>query len=405
MTELTLTLTGMAHGGLALGRDKSGRAVFVPFAIPGETVRVRAPRTDARFARAELLAVVRPSPDRVAPRCRRLGICGHCAFQHMTYAAQLRAKAAVVADQLGRVGGIRKPVIRPITPYPAAYDYRGETTLFRAEEGGLGYWSPVERRIFPVQECPILAPALQAALEDLDVDLPDLRKLTLRLGDEDELLAALEVEGVEPPELAVDFPVSVSIVLPDRTAASLIGDPFLVRTVGGRPLRLSPGVAAPHSAVAAEMLAAAVLDMAALAPGETVLESRAGPGWLTAALAARAAEVIAIEPNPDAVADAVANLDAFDNIALYEATEDEALAALEHAPAVAVFHDMGELPAATLEWLARARPARLVVVAEVGPLAKEAKRLAMAGYRPVAFQPVDVTPQGFGVEIVGGWAR
>ena len=405
MTELTLTLTGMAHGGLALGRDKSGRAVFVPFAIPGETVRVRAPRADARFARAELLAVVRPSPDRVAPRCRHFGVCGHCAFQHMTYAAQLRAKEAVVHDQLTRVGGIRKPVIRPIMPYPAAYDYRGETTLFRAEEDGLGYWSPVERRIFPVQECPILAPALQAALEDLDVDLPDLRKLTLRLGDEDELLAALEVEGVEPPELAVDFPVSVSIVLPDRTAASLIGDPFLVRTVGGRPLRLSPGVAAPHSAVAAEMLAAAVLDMAALAPGETVLESRAGPGWLTAALAARAAEVIAIEPTPDAVADAVANLDAFDNIALYEATEDEALPALEHAPAVAVFHDMGELPAATLEWLARARPARLVVVAEVGPLAKEAQRLAGAGYRPVAFQPVDVTPQGFGVEVVGGWAR
>ena len=54
---------------------------------------------------------------------------------------------------------------------------------------------------------------------------------------DDELLAALEVEGVEPPELAADFPISVSIVLPDRTAATLIGDPYLVRTVGGRPLR------------------------------------------------------------------------------------------------------------------------------------------------------------------------
>ena len=43
MTEITLTLTDMAHGGLALGRDKAGRAVFVPFAIPGETVRVRVP--------------------------------------------------------------------------------------------------------------------------------------------------------------------------------------------------------------------------------------------------------------------------------------------------------------------------------------------------------------------------
>ena len=413
MTELTLTLTDMAHGGLALGRDRGGRAIFVPFAIPGETVRVRAPRPDARFARAELLAVVRPSPDRVNPRCRHFGICGQCAFQHMTYAAQLRAKEAVVRDQLSRVGGIRNPVVRPIIPHPAAYGYRGETALFRAEGGGLGYWSPVERRIFRVAECPILAPALQAALEDLDVDLPDLRKLTLRLGDDDELLAALEVEGVEPPELAVDFPVSVSIVLPDRTAASLIGDPFLVRTVGGRPLRLSPGVAAPHSAAAAEMLTAAVLDAAAVAPGETVLESRAGPGWLTAALAARAAEVIAIEPNPDAVADAAENLDAFDNVSLYEATEEEALPALARTPATAIFHahghgqshGAGELPAATLDWLARAQPGRVVVVAEVGALAKDAKRLAKAGYRPVSFQPVDLGPQGFEVEVVGGWAR
>ena len=404
MTELTLTLTDMAHGGLALGRDKSGRAVFVPLAIPGETVRVRPPRPGDRSARAELLAVVRPSPDRVAPRCRHFGICGNCAFQHMSYEAQLRAKAAVVRDQLVRVGGIRNPVVRPIVPHPAAYDYRGETALFRADEGGLGYWSPVLRRIFRVEECPILQPELQAALGELDVELPDLRKLTLRLGDDDELLAALEVEGVEPPELAADFPISVAIVLPDRTAASLIGDPFLVRTVGGRPLRVSPGVAFPHSATAAEMLAAAVLSVAEIAPGETVLESHAGAGWLTAALAPRAAEIIAIEPNPDAVADAAENLDDFDNVSLYEATEAEALPVLERAPDVAVFHSGGLSPAA-FDWLGRARPGRVVVVAEVGALAKEAKRLAGMGYRPVAFQPVDVGPQGFGVEVVGVWSR
>ncbi len=47
----------------------------------------------------------------------------------------------------------------------------------------------------------------------------------------------------------------------------------------------------------------------------------------------------------------------------------------------------------------------MVVVAEVGLLAKEAKPLAGVGYRAVAFQPVDVAPQGFGVEVVGVWAR
>jgi 23S rRNA (uracil1939-C5)-methyltransferase len=133
-----------------------------------------------------------------------------------------------------------------------------------------------------------------------------------------------------------------------------------------------------------------------------VLESQAGAGWLTAALAARAAQVIAIEPNPDAVADAAVNLDDFDNVGLYEATEAEALPALERVPDVAVFHSGGLTPAAG-EWLAAVRPGRVVVVAEVGLFAKDAKRLAGVGYRAVSFQPVDVAPQGFGVEVVGVW--
>ena len=206
MPDLTLTLIDMAHGGLALGRDKSGRAIFVPFAIPGETVRVRVPDDKRGFARAELLEIVKPSPDRVMPRCRHFGICGNCHLQHMSYAAQLRAKEAAVRDQLTRVGGLKDPALRPILPTPEPYGYRAEATLFPVEGGGLGYWSPVEQRIFRVEECPILQPALGSALPDLDVELPGLRRLSLRLGDDEELLAALETEDVEPPELAVDFP-------------------------------------------------------------------------------------------------------------------------------------------------------------------------------------------------------
>ena len=52
----------MAHGGLALGRDKSGRAVFVPFAIPGETVRVRPPRPGDRSGRANWWPSFAPRP-------------------------------------------------------------------------------------------------------------------------------------------------------------------------------------------------------------------------------------------------------------------------------------------------------------------------------------------------------
>ena len=406
MPELTLTLTDMAHGGLALGRERGGRPVFVPLAIPGETVRVRLPDDRRGFARGELLEVVQPSADRVAPRCRHFGICGHCHFQHMRYPAQLRAKEAAARDQLTRVAGLKEPPLRPIRPAPQEYGYRAETALYPAEEGGLGYWSPVERRIFRVEECPILQPALEAALSDVDVELTGLRRLTLRLGDDDELLAALEVDDVEPPELAADFPVSVAIVLPDRTAASLIGDPYLLQTVAGREYRVSPGVDYPAHPAMAEVLMNVVLDLAAIGPTDRVLLSPGGAGHLAAALAGRAVEIAVVEPNPDAVADAAENLDAFDNVAIYEGVEEDVLPALPDEPDVVVLRPADGLSAAAFGLLERLRPRkRVIVIDEVGQLAKDAKRLTKMGYRPVAFQPVDVSPQGFQVEIISLWRK
>lgn len=411
MPELTLTLSGMAHGGMALGRDKGGRAIFVPFAIPGETVRVRVPDDKRGYARAELLEVIEPSPDRVLPRCPHFGVCGNCHFQHMNYDAELRAKEAAVLDQLTRVGGLKNPPLRPILPAPAPYDYRAATALFPAEGGGLGYWSPTEERVFRVAECPILQPALEAALPDLDVDLPGLRRLTLRLGDDDDLLAALEIEDVEPPELAVDFPVSVSIVLPDHTAATLIGDPWLVRTIAGRLFRFSPGVPYPANPTAAELMARAIVDLAGVAEGEVVLESPGGAGWLTAALAERAGTVIAVEPNPDAVADAAENLDAFDNVAIYQGTEEEVFPAQAAEVDVVILRpgvyrpERGLSPAA-FALLERLRPRRRVIVAgEVGTLARDAKRLTKMGYRPLAFQPLDLWPRSFQTEVISLWRK
>jgi 23S rRNA (uracil1939-C5)-methyltransferase len=107
MPDLTLVLTAMAHGGLALGRDKSGRAVFVPFAIPGETVRVRVPRPGDRGRARRTAGRRQPSPDRVTPRCRHFGICGNCAFQHMGYAHNCGPRSGRRPRPVNRVGGIR----------------------------------------------------------------------------------------------------------------------------------------------------------------------------------------------------------------------------------------------------------------------------------------------------------
>ncbi|MFQ5398222.1 MAG: class I SAM-dependent RNA methyltransferase [Anaerolineae bacterium] len=405
MKSITLELTAMANGGAALGRDGQGRPVFVPFTIPGETVQARIVSEKRQFARAVLVAVVAASPDRIEPRCPHFGQCGGCHFQHIAYERQLELKREVAADQLRRIGGLKDALVRPTLAHPDPWAYRVDVSLSQTPEGGLGYWSPLLRRVMPIDTCPIIHPRLQELWHDFDLELPGLRKLTLRVGDDGALLAALEVEGVEPPELAVDFPVSVAIVLPDRTAASLVGDSFLVRSVKGRAFRVSPGCFFQPSPAAAEQLVDSVLRLAGLTGVETVVELYSGVGMLTSFLSTAAARVIGVELNPDAVADAAVNLEETENVTLYQGTAEEVLPLLEASPEVMVVNPPGAgMSAAVIKAVAAKASARLVYVsADVATLARDGRLLKKAGYRLVEVQPVDMRPQTFHVDSVSLW--
>ena len=75
-----VVLDKLVYGGEAMGRLPDGRAVFVPFGLPGETVQVRLIEEKRGFARGELLEVLKPSPDRITPRCKHFMTCGGCHY-------------------------------------------------------------------------------------------------------------------------------------------------------------------------------------------------------------------------------------------------------------------------------------------------------------------------------------
>ena len=102
---VVLELTGIAPTGEAIGRYQ-GMVVFVPYGLPGETVRVRLVEQKRSFARGEIVARLDDSPQRVAPACPYFGVCGGCDWQHVAYEEQLHFKTAIVAEQLARIGKI-----------------------------------------------------------------------------------------------------------------------------------------------------------------------------------------------------------------------------------------------------------------------------------------------------------
>jgi 23S rRNA (uracil1939-C5)-methyltransferase len=403
MVEQTIELAAMAHGGSALGRDTAGRVIFVPYAIPGETVRVRLTDDKARYAHAELLEVLSPSPHRIEPRCRHFGVCGGCHFQHIAYPAQLKFKTEVVRDQLERVGKFSDPPVRAMIASPAEWSYRISATFHPTQEGRLGYWSPIEERVIPIEECSIIRPVLWQLFEDLDLELAGIRHVTLRVGADDELLIALETEDVEPPALEVDFPVSVAMVLPTGEAANLVGDNYLLQQCAGRDFRVSAGGFFQVNLGGAEHLVPLVHRLAALGGHEIVLELYSGVGLFTAQLSTASARVLGIEANPDAVSDASVNLEETENVELYQGAVEEVLPVLVDVPFDVVVLDppRGGVDPTVIDGLLEIRASRIIYVScDPATFARDARRLARGGYRLVEVTPVDMFPQTFHIETV-----
>ncbi|MCA9975119.1 MAG: class I SAM-dependent RNA methyltransferase [Anaerolineales bacterium] len=407
MSTQTLKVTAVANGGAAVAHDAQGQTIFVPYAIPGETVEVQLGQEKSHYNQATLLRVIQAVPERVSPRCPHFGVCGGCQWQHMSYDAQLLAKQAIVSDQMQRIGGLKNVTVRPTLPHPTPWHYRHDLSLSPTSEGGYGLWSPSQHQVIPIESCPILHEDLLTLLQDIDLELPGLRKLTLRIGDDGALLAALEVDDIEPPELEVDFPLSVAIVLPDKTAASLIGDNYTVQSVKGRDFRVSPGCVFHISPPGAALVVETLLAYAQLSGQETVLELYSGVGTLTAFLAEAAAQIVAVEVNEDAVADTAVNLADFDNVSLYQGWVEDVLPALDIAPDLVVLNppDPG-LSKEALHAVTAVAASRLIYISsDIATFARDAKHLTRAGYHLAEIQPVDTQPQTYRMETVSLWTR
>jgi len=165
MRVVDLKIEDVAFGGKGVGRE-SGKAVFVPYTIEGETVSAEIVREKKQFAEAELVEVKQSSPDRVEPQCPYFGRCGGCAYQHISYGHQLAIKWRQVRDALQRIGKLKDVPMRPIIPSPDQYAYRNRITV-HAQDGVIGFFRRDSHRLIDVEHCPISRDEVNRALSEL----------------------------------------------------------------------------------------------------------------------------------------------------------------------------------------------------------------------------------------------
>jgi 23S rRNA (uracil1939-C5)-methyltransferase len=395
-------LITFTYGGECMGRLPDGRAVFVPFTLPGELVRVELVEEKRSYARARLLEVLKPSPQRIAPRCVHFGVCGGCHYQHVDYSHQLAAKQEILRDQFERIAGIVNPPIAEIIPSPVHWHYRNNVQFHLDPNGKLGYLAGGANTVVPIRECFLPEPSLNELWPQLDFEpLDELERVHLRRGSDDEMLLALESNDSHPPEMTVDIPLSV-VHLGPAGRLIMAGEDHLVMEVLGKPFKVRADSFFQVNTPQAEAMVKYLLEVLPTEPKDLFMDVYCGVGLFSKFLASRYQRCKAIESSPSACDDFAENLDEYDHIELYIGTAEDILPRLQVEGGLAVVDPpRAGIERAALDALMEIQPQILAYVScDPATLARDAKRLLAGGYNLVSVQPFDLFPQTYHIESI-----
>lgn len=192
-TTLSVTIDALAFGGAGVARH-DGKVMFVPGALPGETVTVRIESDRASYAQARLLQVTAAAPARIAPACplalrpeadveAGAARCPGCAYQHLRHDAELHWKSVQLREMFARMAGttVSDDVWRPPVGSPSPLGYRNKLVLHTARtEDGLpvfGYFGTDNQTVMDIPACPLVHPQIDARLRELRKDSGFRRRL------------------------------------------------------------------------------------------------------------------------------------------------------------------------------------------------------------------------------------
>lgn len=378
--EHELVIGAVAHGGHCVARHE-GRVVFVRHAIPGERViaRITEGEFHSRFLRADAVAVLTASPDRIEPPCPYSGPgrCGGCDFQHVSVTRQRSLLAEVVREQLQRLAGIDWPVeVESVPGDMHGLRWRTRIGFVAAAGGQPGLRKHRSHDVIPVADCrigsaalPDVTPALQAGATAAE--------------------AVISASG-EP------------VVVTDRKIA-----PVVTERAGGRDWQVHAGDFWQVHPGAADALVDAVVDGLQPAPGERCWDLYAGVGVFAGALAERVGAggaVVAVESHRRPAESARRNLADLEQVRVVAERVDRFVRsriAQGRLDVVVLDPPRAGAGAAVVHGICRRRPRTIAYVAcDPAALARDLATLGQLGYQLVSLRALDIFPMTAHVECV-----
>ncbi|MCE2983183.1 MAG: 23S rRNA (uracil(1939)-C(5))-methyltransferase RlmD [Parachlamydia sp.] len=442
---------GVSH---LISQEGKTSKVEVPFTMPNESVQALLIKKHKGTFSSRLEEVIKPSPQRIEPRCIHFGACGGCRWQHVPYALQLAQKEAWIRELLAPFlnAGTEWHPILPSAPW----HYRNKMEFsFSSDLAGNRYLGLIllgsRGRVFNLKECFLPKPWFVQAAETvgrwweetgllaykMGKDEGHLRTLTLRCGERTgDRMVILTVSGradyaltkgqlklfVDALKKAIEpgGDARLSIFLRIQQIAKgkptnfyewLLYGPDHIRetlTIHGKPLqfRISPMAFFQPNTEQAEKLYTRALDLGGFSQGSLIYDLYCGTGTLGICAAGQVKEVLGVDLSPESILDAKENVKLnnlsnaeFQKGDVGEVLKEWAAEGKKKPDAVLVDPPRAGLDAKAIAHLIDLKAPQLVYIS-CNPTSQAANMepLLKAGYAIKAVQPVDQFPQTVHVE-------
>ena len=361
-----LDITDMGVDAEGIGRHE-GMTFFVKDALIGDRILARVTKLKKNYGYARVEEILRPSADRVEPKCPLHRRCGGCQIQALSYESQLRFKQNKVRNNLIRLGGFSPELIdavmEPIVGMEEPFRYRNKAQYpvgcDKDNHPVMGFYAARTHTIIPVEDCllgvecnaPVLA-HIRDWMEKYHVSAYDekvgkglLRHVLIRHGfTSKEIMVCLIINGEKLPQQedlvarlqGVEGMTSISInihrertnVILGKETKCIWGKPYItdhihlreVSTLSGSEAEtgfkrtdtaisyhISPQSFYQVNPLQTEKLYSTALAYANLTGTESVWDLYCGIGTISLFLSQKARQVYGVEIVPQAIMDAKEN--------------------------------------------------------------------------------------------------
>ena len=420
---MKIEIEKLIYGGAGIGHA-DGKAIFVKKSVPDDLLEINITKDKNNFAEGVIKEIIKPSPDRIEPKCPHFARCGGCDHQNISLENQLKFKQEIFAETLNRQG--IETEILPILK-TGDWAYRNVMRFYLVESCNkfLLAMHDLNNQLMPIQHCDLISEQaneiIQKFLAEINnsIEKEIFKQIRIReslafgeimielitnqpISKKDALITLAEQENI------ASLYNSIGTNERELQRRLLFGSPIIFDKIGKYKFQISPESFFQTNSSGAEILYNQIKKLADIKMGDSVLDLFCGTGSIGIYLSTLAKSVTGIEINQQAVNDAQANakINKIPNVEFLCAnlSDPQQYSNITIKQFNVVILDpprSGLTPELILQLYKLSNFKLLYVSCDPATFARDIKEFSKHNFVLKKVQPVDLFPQTFHIESVG----